>query len=65
MAGSSSWDDIHQMGTVLDSSRPRKLDDKVLVLMPIILKSLKTSPDNTSEDPTPARLICDVVVVQD
>ena len=27
MTGSSSWDDIHQVGTVLDSSSPRKLDD--------------------------------------
>ena len=80
MAGSSSWDNVHQVGTVLNSSRPRQPHDvdsqrgvsskapnyKVSVTgMEGKSVTGKSSPNNTPEDPAPARLVGDVVVVQD
>ena len=73
MAGTSSWDNVHQVRTVLDSSRPRQPHDVdsqrgVLSKAPDYKASvtgMESSPDNTPEDPAPARLVGDVVVVQD
>ena len=78
MAGTSSWDNVHQVRTVLDSSRPRQPHDVdsqrgVLSKAPDYKASVtgmeanreESSPNNTPEDPAPARLVGDVVVVQD
>ena len=78
MAGSSSWDNVHQVRTVLNSSRPRqphdvhsqrgvssKAPDYKASVTGMEAKREESSPNNTPEDSAPARLVGDVVVVQD